>query len=288
MYDSLPINTIPLANVVNYTYTLFIALFYNIMHIVYPVNLSVDYTLIFSKYTFILIAFLLLIIFLSIVYVNDKFVKFSILSLIIAYLPISNIIPLINTIADRYLYYPMIFVSILFGLLFLKLQKFVNTKLLITFVILLFAINTAISYDRGNVYNNQYSLYYDAIIKNPNHPRILYNMAIAYYDNKEYEKSLELLNKLSSIKPSYKREIVWFIMGKNYEQLKDKETAKKYYMKAFLLSPKNQELLDKFVSMFPSVDNSLYYLLNNTNSLDDEVFITFQEYQKSKNTVEIK
>ena len=35
-------------------------------------------------------------------------------------------------------------------------------------------------------------------------------------------------------------------------------------MKAFLLSPDNQEFLDKFISMFPSADNALYYLLTNT------------------------
>jgi tetratricopeptide (TPR) repeat protein len=157
-----------------------------------------------------------------------------------------------------------------------------------TFVIILFAINTAISYERGTVYNNQYSLYFDAIIKNPNHTRVLYNMAIAYYDNKEYEKSLELLNKLSRVNPSYNRELVWFITGKNHEFLNDKETAKQYYMKAFLLAPNNQEFLDKFISMFPSVDNALYYLLQNTKSLDNEIFVSFQQYQKSKNNIEIK
>ena len=70
--------------------------------------------------------------------------------------------------------------------------------------------------------------------------------------------------------------------------LNDKETAKQYYMKAFLLAPNNQEFLDKFISMFPSVDNALYYLLQNTKSLDNEIFVSFQQYQKSKNNIEIK
>ena len=108
------------------------------------------------------------------------------------------------------------------------------------------------------------------------------------FDNKEYEKSLDLLNRLSNINPSYNRELVWFIMGHNYKALKNNELAKQYYMKVFLLAPQNQDFLDVFISMFPSVDSALYYLLNNTKSLDDEIILSFQQYQKSQNTVEIK
>jgi len=288
IYHSLPANMIPLSSVTTYVYTFFTALFYNTIHILYPINLSVDYTLIFSKYIFSLMLIFVTALFFITVYVKDKYIKFSILSVIIAYLPVSNLIPLLNTVADRYMYYPMIFVSILFGLLVIKLQKYINPKLLIIFITILFTINTAISYERGIVYNNQYSLYHDAIIKNPNHSRVLYNMAIAYYDNKEYEKSLELLKKLSIINPSYNREFVWFITGKDYEFLNDKENSKKYYMKAFLLAPHNREFLDKFISMFPSVDNALYYLLTNTKRLDNEILVSFQQYQKSKNNIEIK
>ncbi|MCR4662585.1 MAG: tetratricopeptide repeat protein [Endomicrobiaceae bacterium] len=288
IYHSLPLNTIPLSSMINYIYTVLTALFYNVWHVLYPVNLSVDYTLIFSKYivsfTFIFIISIAVIFFC----IKDKYIKFTVLALTIAYLPISNLVPLVNTVADRYMYYPMIFVAVLFGLLIVKLEKYINPKLLTVFVIILFSINAAISYERGTVYNNQYSLYSDAILKNPNHTRSLYNMAIAYYDNKEYEKSIEMLNRLSDIDPNYKREFVWFIMGNNYEALNDKDLSKKYYMKALLLSPKNQDFLDKFISMFSSVDNSLYYLLNNTKSLDEETILSVQQYQKSKNTVEVK
>ena len=288
MYPSLPVNFNPLFNITSYLYTLFTVLFYNILHVLYPVNLSVDYTLIFSKYIFIFVTLFIITVIFILIYVKDKYVRFSILALIVAYLPVSNLIPLVNTVADRYMYYPMIFVSILFGLLYLKLQKFINPKLLISFIIILFVINTAISYDRGTVFNNQYSLYFDAITKNPNHPRALYNMAVAYYGNKEYEKSLALLDRLSSINPNYNRESVWFITGKNYKDLKDNEKAKEYYMKSFLLAPQNQDFLDEFILMFPSVDRALYYLLNNTKTLDDEIISSFQQYQKSKNTVEVK
>ena len=113
-------------------------------------------------------------------------------------------------------------------------------------------------------------------------------MAVAYYGNKEYEKSLALLDRLSSINPNYNRESVWFITGKNYKDLKDNEKAKEYHMKAFLLAPQNQDFLDEFISMFHSVDSALYYFLNNTKTLDDEIISSFQQYQKSKNTVEVK
>ena len=288
MYPSLPANVMPLTDITSYISTLFSALFYNILHVVYPINLSADYIVCFSKYIIVLMILFVILVVSLLMYIKDKYIKFSIFALIVAYLPISNLIPLVNTIADRYMYYPMIFVSILFGLLVLELKKYMNPKILTGFIILLFVTNTTISYERGKVYNNQYTLYFDAVIKNPNHPRALYNMAVAYYDNKEYEKSLDLLENLRKLNPSYNRELVWFIMGKNYKELKDNETAKKYYMKAFLISSQNQEFLDEFISMFPSVDSALYYLLNNTKTLDDEIILSFQQYQKSKNTVEIK
>lgn len=288
IYPSLPVNTIPLADITTYIYTFFTALFYNVLHILYPVNLSVDYTLVFSKYILILMIIFSLSFIFIMLYTKDKYIKFSMLTLLIMYLPASNIIPLVNTIADRYMYFPMIAISILFGLLVIKLQKIINTKLLIFLLVCLFALNTALSYDRGLVYNNQYSLYFDAMMKNPRNIRVLYNMSVAYLDNKEYQKSLDLLNKLIELNPNYIRESVWFLMGMNYDGLDDKKQAKYYYLKSFLLAPQNQEFVDKFISIFPSVDDALYYLLNNTKSLDKEIILTIQDYQKSKNTTEIK
>jgi hypothetical protein len=39
------------------------------------------------------------------------------------------------------------------------------------------------------VYANQYTLYKDAVLKNPQNVRTSYNMAVAYIANQEYENA---------------------------------------------------------------------------------------------------
>lgn len=123
IYPNLSSNLMPLSDFTSYANTIFTALFYNILNVLYPVNLSVDYSLSFSKYVTGFMIFFVLFLISFMIYNKDKYLKFSLITLILMYLPISNIVPLVNTIADRYLYFPMIGVSILFGLLILKLQN---------------------------------------------------------------------------------------------------------------------------------------------------------------------
>ena len=283
IYPNLPSNLTPLSNFTSYVNTIFTALFYNLSNIVYPVNLSVDYSLSFSKYvTGLMIFFVLFFIFFTI-YTKDKYLKFSLITLILMYLPISNIVPLVNTVADRYLYFPMIAISVLFGLLMLKLQKHINKNLLICFLSFLFITNIFISYQRAVTYKNQYYLYYDAILKTPNNIRVLYNMSVAYFDNKEYEKTIETLNKLMSINPVYMRDKVWFIMGMSYDNLNNRRQAIKYYHKAFLLNPENKEISDKFINSFDSCQQAFQYMITHTKKVNDTIISVFQTYQDNIN-----
>lgn len=283
IYPNLPSNLTPLSDFTSYINTIFTALFYNVVNILYPVNLSVDYSLSFSKYvTGLMIFFVLFLIFFT-AYTKDKYLKFSLISLILMYLPVSNIVPLVNTVADRYLYFPMIAISVLFGLLMLKLQKYINKNLLICFLSVLFITNMFISYQRAVTYKNQYYMYYDAMLKTPDNIRVLYNMSVAYFDNKEYEKAIETLNKLISINPVYMRDKVWFIMGMSYDNLNNRQQAIRCYHKAFLLNPENKEISDKFICSFDSVHQAFQYMIKHTKKINNTIILTFQTYQDNIN-----
>ncbi len=281
IYPNLPLNVMPLSTVSNYINTIFSALFCNILHVLYPVRLSVDYTLFFSGYvTGFMILFVLSIIS-FIAYTKDKYIKFALITLIFMYLPVSNVVPLVNSVADRYLYFPMIAVSVLFGLLILKLQRVINKNLLICFLSSLFMINIFISYQRGRIYANQYYLYSDAIIRAPGNIRVLYNMSVAYFENKEYEKAINTLNTLMAVNPVYMRDKVWLITGMSYDKLNNKEKALQYYHKAFLLNPKNEEISGKFISCFVSSRQAFQYLLKHTKKINSAVVSVFQQYQNT-------
>ena len=199
------------------------------------------------------------------------------LSIIVMYLPVSNLVPLVNTLADRYMYYPMIAISFLFGLLVIKLQKVIHSKIIIIILLFLFFLtNIFISYTRCKVYSNQYFLYSDAMTKYSTNIRVLYNMAVAYFDNNEFEKSIEIMNKLIKINPIYNRDKVWYIQALAYEKLNDKDNALKYYQKAFLLSPDNKDLVENFVKYFGNTKETLEYVCKNTTKISNKHILAIQ------------
>lgn len=276
-YPNISQNINPLFNFTDYIYTIINSLYYNVLHILYPVDLSVDYILSFSKKIFFITLLFAIAFILSIKFIKDKYIKFSMLSIIVMYLPVSNLVPLVNTLADRYMYYPMIAISFLFGLLVIQLQKVVHSKIIIIILLFLFFLtNIFISYTRCKVYSNQYFLYSDAMTKYSTNIRVLYNMAVAYFDNNEFEKSIEIMNKLIKINPIYNRDKVWYIQALAYEKLNDKDNALKYYQKAFLLSPDNKDLVENFVKYFGNTKETLEYVCKNTTKISNKHILAIQ------------
>ncbi len=270
IYTNISQNINPLFSFKNYIYTIVNSLFYNVTHIIYPVNLSVDYMLTFSKKIFFVTLPFIILFSVSVKFIKDRYIRFAMLSIITMYLPVSNIIPLVNTVADRYMYYPMIAISVLFGLLVVKLQKIVSGKIIIVLLFLLFMTNTFVSYTRCKIYSNQYLLYSDAMSKYPTNIRVLYNMAVAYFDNNEFEKSIETMNKLTEINNVYKRDRVWYIQALSYEKLNDKDNAIKYCQKSFLLNPDNKDVVESLVGYFGSTKKTLEYVYKNTTKISDK------------------
>ena len=222
-----------------------------------------------KKIFFVTLSFIILFS-VSVKFIKDRYIRFAMLSIITMYLPVSNIIPLVNTVADRYMYYPMIAISVLFGLLVVKLQKIVSGKIIIVLLFLLFMTNTFVSYTRCKIYSNQYLLYSDAMSKYPTNIRVLYNMAVAYFDKNECEKSIETMNKLTEINNVYKRDRVWYIQALSYEKLNDKDNAIKYCQKSLLLNPDNKDVVESLVGYFGSTKKTLEYVYKNTTKISDK------------------
>ena len=276
-YPNISQNINPLFNFTDYIYTIINSLYYNVVHILYPVDLSVDYILSFSKKIFFITLLFAISFILSIRFIKDNYIKFSMLCVIVMYLPVSNLVPLVNTLADRYMYYPMIAISFLFGLLVINLQKVIHSKIIIIILLFLFFLtNIFISYTRCKVYSNQYFLYSDTMTKYSTNIRVLYNMAVAYFYNNEFEKSIEIMNKLIKINPIYNRDKVWYIQALAYEKLNDKDNALKYYQKAFLLSPDNKDVIEDFIRYFGDTKKFLEYICKNTIKISNKHLLSIQ------------
>jgi len=139
------------------------------------------------------------------------------------------------------------------------------------------SIYAMISYQRGKVYSNQYTLYQDAVSKNSQNVRTAYNMGVAYIANKEFENAIKQFDNVIKINPIYRRDQVWLLTAISYESLGQKDLAKKYYHKAFLLNHKDNNIVAKFKESFNDISQAKQYLILNTVRLDKEVLANFDK-----------
>ena len=279
IYPQIDTNLIPLANISLYLKIIITSLFYNVIHILYPANLAADYTLIFSNFkTFIMLIALILTILFFIYKNKSKVLLFAFLFSFITYLPVSNLIPLVNTIADRYMYMTMIGVSFIFALLILRIFD-INKKIAYIFFISLMIIFAFYSYERGTVFSNSYLLYSDEIKKATNNVRVAYNMGVSYFANNEFNNAILQLKRAFEINPFYCTDRVWFLIGLSYEKSDNKQEALKYYYKAFLINPSDNEIADTFISQFNSKQAVKDFILSHSTFIREDIIKVIEEYK---------
>ena len=270
IYPELDTNLIPISSISLYFKVVFTALVDNLIHVVYPVNLCVDYTLTFSIYKIIIMFLLAIVSVCFFVYRKSKYFIFALLFSLITYLPVSNLIPLINTIADRYIYMSMIGIAFMFGLIIIKIFE-INKSLAYIFVFLLMILFAFSSFERGETYSNSYLLYSDAIQKSPNNVRTVYNMGVAFFANNEYDKAIRQFEKVFKINPFYFTDRNWFLIALSYDKLGNKDMALKYYHKAFLLNPSDDEIKVCFLSQFETKQDAIQFILQHTKYISANV-----------------
>ena len=270
IYPELDTNIVPLSNIGLYFKVVFTALFDNIIHVIYPVNLCVDYTINFSMYKIIIILILAMLSVCFIIYKKSNYFMFALLFSLITYLPVSNLIPLVNTVSDRYMYMTMIGFAFMFGLIVLKIFE-INKKLAYIFFVLLFILFIFSSLDRGKTYSNSYLLYSDAIQKTPNNVRTVYNMGVAFFANNEYDKSIKQFEKAFKINSFYFTDTNWFLTALSYDKVGKRDMALKYYHKAFLLNPYDDEIKNAFLSQFETKKEAIQFISQHTKYISENI-----------------
>ncbi len=97
-----------------------------IIKLILPINLSIDYYVPVEK-GFTLIT--LIMSFLSLAYIyciymfrKNKIIVFSMLSFLLAYIPVSNLIPVLNILSDRYMFFPSLFFILMFYSVYSRVQ----------------------------------------------------------------------------------------------------------------------------------------------------------------------
>ncbi len=116
----------------------------------------------------------------------------------------SSIIPVSqNVIFEHRMYLPGFgfFIAFTGAFFYLFPKRYINTILVILLVIA--AINTALTYERNKVWKNEYTLWSDCLAKSPGKARVNNEIGTACAERGQYEKAISFLDKAISLNPNY-------------------------------------------------------------------------------------
>ena len=179
--------------------------------IVAPWHLSVDYQMLIPdsiQFGRLFVAGGIVIILAGILWrTRSKLLSFGIGWFIITYLPVSNIIPLINTVNDRYLYLPMVGIALVVGVMAAQLYA-LRPSIAIAAAAGLIGWYGVATFSRQPVFATDYALYAAAVARSPENIRVRYNRGISLMVHNDFANALTEFSQVMRLNPRYKRPLV--------------------------------------------------------------------------------
>lgn len=165
---------------------------------------------------------------------NLSVIAFGIIWFMLALLPESSIIPIIDVIVEHRLYLPLFGVVVVFTYFYGSLARFRRSRFILG-ITLIFLLGW-LTYQRNLVWQNPVSLWEDNVAKAPGRARIHGNLGKAYLDQGRYERAAEEFKKLIELDPTfagaYNNLAVIYI-----DHIKDYKLARKYIEASLALVP---------------------------------------------------
>ena len=203
-----------------------------------PFGLNADYVIppilvdVVSFLLSVVLIIALIIILLRIGKGNKLFCFFAVWFLVTLSL-VSNIIPLSNIMAERYLYIPVMGFSGAAGVLFRKgVSGNIFAKICLGVVLTVFAF---VSISRNVVWHDEFSLWHDTLAREPDSARAHHNLGVVYNSKGMYEKAEYEYKKTLEIKPNDAG--AYYNLGNLYERKGLIDDAIAAYEKAIQSNP---------------------------------------------------
>ncbi|MBM4055926.1 MAG: tetratricopeptide repeat protein [Planctomycetes bacterium] len=170
-----------------------------------PFGLNADYVV--PPISTAVISFLIAIFFIIVLIIvllridkSNKIFFFFVSWFFVTLSPVSNIIPLTNVMAERYLYIPVMGFLGAVGILFWRhVTKKVYTTACFSIVLIVFAI---VSIPRNGVWYDEFSLWYSTLLREPDSIRAHHNLGVVYSSRGFHEKAEYEYKKTLEIKPN--------------------------------------------------------------------------------------
>lgn len=148
-------------------------------------------------------------------------------------LPISNIIPIVTIMNDRYLYFPMIGVA---GLVCCLVSKFAEKRYILVAVSAVLLIFSTLSFRQTSIWKNNVTLWHAASRNNPDSMTVTIRLARSYSSMGQYDKALNLLNDVLRRDPD--NEIVLYRLGQLLMDRGEPEQARVHLERMYAISPR--------------------------------------------------
>jgi len=179
---------------------------------------------------------------------------FSILFFFIALLPVSNLIPIINFIAERYLYLPSIGFCLIIAYLIdkkMRNRRFMSVPhLSLSYVILiiLLCFYSVINFRQNRIWKDDLSLWEQAVKDAPGSFRVRYNLGSAYRLVKDYKKATEEFEEAIKLNAQYVD--TYSILAVTYAEDGRIEDAKKVLLDALKIAPDESKIYLNLANAF--------------------------------------
>jgi tetratricopeptide (TPR) repeat protein len=216
------------------------AILYYLRVILFPTSLSADYApySFMTSPTFCSLAFAnILFLGTLTLFANKNYHGtvsiFGLFWFFVTLLPVLNLIAIANPFSERYLYLPS--VGLIFFLTSLLYEKVTNTKAIVYLAIPVVIFFVVLSIYRNSLWENEETLWSDAMTKAPLSTRSYINLARVSNMNNDYDGAISYLEKALSLNPNSC--IAYNSMGVAYLNKGELEDALKRTLQAVKLCP---------------------------------------------------
>lgn len=151
-------------------------------------------------------------------------------------LPVSNIIPIVTMMNDRYLYLPMLGVS---GVVCCVISRYSEKRTVVVPFIALLLTFSLLSFRQTAIWKNNVTLWNAAFQKSPGSAYVIVRLARSYAAADMKDKAVDLLNQLLQNDPENAEAL--FRLGALMLESGELHQAKRYLDRMYQLSPKHTD-----------------------------------------------
>ena len=158
-------------------------------------------------------------------YLRSPFIFFALVWILAFWLPASNLFPFSYFAADRYLYAPMVGISIFISFIIIKVFQY-RGRIYLNLVLILILSLSALTWKQNSVWESKFNLWGKSVAVNPESTTSLNNLGVIYMERGEIDKAISLFHRAAA---NFNNPLPYYHLGEAYEKKGNYSKAFGYY-----------------------------------------------------------